>query len=173
MPVEEEFYYWMNVIMGIVPGMDYPLLAKLLPWCMKQVGYDEWLPVLEAAIAETRITETEPGSLPDGCSAVICKLTESMREYSENISLSFFDKDWGPGNTTWPDERLKSILYILPAGEYQMMLGVSDEDGEYSTDWVMTRDGWVWLGPDVALPENTVFTFEEGGVYELTTDGLP
>lgn len=31
MPVGDGFFYWMNVIMAIVPGIDYPLLAKLLP----------------------------------------------------------------------------------------------------------------------------------------------
>ncbi len=78
MPVDKEFYYWMNVIMAIVPGMDYPMLARLLPWSMKQLGYDEWLPVLEAAIAETRIAETEPDSVPEGCSMLFCEIPESM-----------------------------------------------------------------------------------------------
>ena len=173
MPVEEEFYYWMNVIMTVVPGMDYPMMAKLLPWCMKQVGYDEWLPVLEEAIAETRIADTEPDSIPDGCFAVYCELTESMREQSEKIRLVFCDRDCQPVCTTWPDERLQSILYIMQAGDYQILLEVSGEKKEDSSVWVMTGDGWVYLGQDDCLPENALLTFEEDSVYELTTDGLP
>ena len=31
MPGDEEFYYWMNVMMTITPGTDYPQMAEILP----------------------------------------------------------------------------------------------------------------------------------------------
>lgn len=173
MPVEDEFYYWMNVVMAIVPGMDYPMMAELLPWSMAQVGYNEWLPVLEAAIRETRIAETEPGSVPDGCFAVYCDLPESMQENASKITLSFLDQDLNVIGSTWPDERLKRILYIMPAGEYQLLLQVFEENGDISSSWIMTTNGWSYLGEDSGLPEETLFTLEEGGVYELKAGGLP
>jgi len=173
MPVAEEFYYWLNVNMAIVSGMDYPMMARLLPWCMKQLGYNEWLPVLEAAIAETKIAETKPDSIPDGSCAIYIELTESMQEYSGEIRLSVFDEDWGKGSTTWPDERLNSILYIMPAGEYQLLLDIPGEGDEESMTWVLADDGWANLGPDGILPEGVLHAFEAGDVYDLTTDGLP
>lgn len=171
--MEEEFYYWMNVVMAIVPGMDYPMMAELLPWSMKQMGCDEWLPVLEAAIKETRIAETEPDSIPDGCFAVYCGLTESMEENSGKVRLTFFDEDWKECGTTWPDARANSILYIMQAGNYQVMLTVFDETNENPTSWVMSGDGWACLSDGGVLPEDTLLFFEEGDVYELATGGLP
>ena len=145
----------------------------LLPWCMKQLGYNEWLPVLEAAIAETKIAETKPDIIPDGSCAIYIELTESMQEYSGEIRLSVFGEDWGKGSTTWPDERLNSILYIMPAGEYQLLLDIPGESDEKSTTWLLADEGWVDLGPDGILPEGVLHAFEAGDVYDLTTDGLP
>ena len=173
MPVEEEMYYWMNVVLAMVPGVDYPLMAKLLPWTMKQMGYDAWLPVLEEAIAETRIAETEPDSIPDGCFMAYMVLPENLRERSAGIRLTFFDSDWQEAGATWPDKRLGGILYNMPAGDYQLGLDVPGAEGEEATGWVLSGDGWVCIFPEGVLPENTLFTFEEGTVYELTTDGLP
>lgn len=173
MPVEDEFYYWMNVDMAVVPGMDYPMMANLLPWSMKQMGYGEWLPVLEAAITETRIAEKEPDSVPDGCFAVYCGLTESMEANSEKIRLTFLDENWQELGATWPDARMNSILYIMPAGNYQVLLTMFDETGKNPTSWVMSDDGWTCLAENAAIPENTLFAFDEGEIYELSTDGLP
>lgn len=173
MLVEEEFYYWMNVIMAVVSGVDYPMMAKLLPWSMKQLGYDEWLPVLEAAIGETRITETEPDSIPEGCSMIYCKIPESLQEVTGQLRLYFLDKDDEPVCTTWSDARAMSFLSVLQAGDYQMMLEVKSEKEEDRLVWMLARNGWVSFDEDSYLPEDTLFTFEEGQVYELTTDGLP
>ena len=172
MPVEDEFYYWMNVIMAIVPGIDYPLMAKLLPWSMKQTGYDEWLPVLEEAIRETRIAGEEPETLPDGCFAVYCELPESMQEYSSMLSLTFLDQNWQVVDNTWPDARLKGFLYIMPAGDYTIKLDILADGGEESFTWLLTGDTWTCLEEDSIIPEDTLYTFEEGYAYELPDEGL-
>ena len=173
MLVEEEFYYWMNVIMAVVSGVDYPMMAKLLPWSMKQAGYEEWLPVLEAAIRETRITETEPDSIPDGCLMVYCEVPESLQDYSGYIRLTIFNEDNKAVCTTWPDARVNSILCVIPAGDYQFMLQISGEKEEDSATWMLAGDSWVYLDQDTPFPDDTLITFEEGYVYELPTDGLP
>ena len=172
MPVEDEFYYWMNVIMAIVPGVDYPLMAKLLPWCMKQMGYEEWLPALEKAIAETRITETEPESIPDGCFGVYFELPEQLQEYTDMFILTFLDEDWKVADYTWPDARLKCFMYIMPAGDYNVKLEVLTDSDETSFTWLLTENGWVRFDQDTAIPEDTLLTFDADGVYELPADGL-
>ena len=172
MPAEDEFYYWMNVLMAIVPGIDYPLMAKLLPWCMKQTGYDEWLPVLEAAIRETRIAETEAEDIPDGCFAVWCELPESLQEYSDFLILSFLDPDWKVAGSIWPDARLKGFLYIQPAGDYQIVLTVPGEDGAAPFTWIMAGDSWVCLDGEMPMPDDILFTYQEGCVYELPSAGI-
>ena len=173
MPVEDEFYYWMNVIMAMVPGTDYPLLAKLLPWCMKQTGFEEWLPVLEAAVQETRIAETEAEGIPDGCFAVRCEVPESLREHSDQLILTFLDRDWKVAANAWPDARTGSFLYFLEAGEYQVMLEAPGADEEAAvTRRVLAGDHWVCIDADTPFPENILFTYEEGCAYELPTDGL-
>lgn len=173
MPVEEEFYYWMNVIMAVVPGMDYPMMAKLLPWSMKQLGYDEWLPTLEAAIAETRIAETEPDSIPEDCSMIYCAIPESMQEIAGQIRLTFYDRNDEPVCFTWPDARAMSILYVVPAGDYQLQLTVPDQNKGNTAAWVLSGDSWIDIDQNTDFPEDTLFTFEDGSIYELTTDGLP
>ena len=162
----------MNVIMAIVPGIDYPLMAKLLPWCMKQTGYDEWLPVLEDAIRETRIAETEAEDIPDGCFAVWCEVPESLREYSDLLSLAFLDPDWKVVGRIWPDARLKGFLYILQAGYYQVVLTVPGEEGKDPVSWVMTAENWVCMNGENPITDDILFTFTEDCVYELPTDGL-
>ena len=144
----------------------------LLPWCMKQLGYNEWLPVLEAAIAETKIAETKPDSIPDGSCAIYIERTESMQEYSGEIRLSVFGEDWGKGSTTWPDERLNSILYIMPAGDYIVMLEVPAHDGEEAINWLLTGDGWTIPDQDTGITDDALYTFEEGYAYELPEEGL-
>ena len=171
MPIEEEAYYWMNVIMAIVPGIDYPTMARLLPWSMKQLGYDQWLPALEEAIEETRIAETEPGYVPDGCCVVYCELPESVKQYSDILRITFFDKEWNSVSSTWPDARMKDFICVMKAGDYQLMIIVPGENPDDSASWVLTGDGWLYIEEDT-YSEDTLFTFEEDSVYELPSDGL-
>ena len=173
MPVEEEFYYWMNAIMAVVPGMDYPMMAKLLPWCMKQLGYDEWLPVLEAAIEETRIAETEPDSIPEGCSMIYCEVPESMQEVAGQIRLTIFDQNDEAVGFTWPDARAMGILYVVPAGDYQLQLTAPGENKGDTAAWVLSGDNWIYIDQNTDFPEDTLFTFDGDCIYELTTNGLP
>ena len=173
MPVEEEFYYWMNAIMAVVPGMDYPMMAKLLPWCMKQLGYDEWLPVLEAAIEETRIAETELDSIPEGCSMIYCEVPESMQEVAGQIRLTIFDQNDEAVGFTWPDARAMGILYVVPAGDYQLQLTAPGENKGDTAAWVLSGDNWIYIDQNTDFPEDTLFTFDGDCIYELTTNGLP
>ena len=172
MPVEDEFYYWMNVIMAIVPGIDYPMMAKLLPWCMKQTGCEEWLPVLEAAIQETRIAETEPGDIPDGCFMIRCEVPESLRERSDMLIMTFLDPNWKVVESIWPDVRLQSFAHVLQAGDYQIKLDAPGEDEAGSVIWLMAGDNWVCLNEDTPLPDDILFTYQAGRVYALPTEGL-
>ena len=172
MPIEDEFYFWINVAMAIEPGVDYPLMAKLLPWCMNQLGYDEWLPVLEAAVQETRIAETEAGDVPDGCFLGWCELPESLQEYSDMLSLIFFDPDWKQVDRTWPDVRLHGFLCAVQAGDYQVTLAVPGEAGEEAAARIMAGDCWICMDGNTPLPDETVFTYQEGCAYELPAVSL-
>ena len=164
--------YQSIVIMAIVPGIDYPLLAKLLPWCMKQMGYDEWIPTLEEAIRETRISEEEPEVIANGCFAVCGNLPEDMQEYSSIILLNFLDRKREVVESVWPDARLKSFLYIMPAGDYIVMLEVPAHDGEEAINWLLTGDGWTIPDQDTGITDDALYTFEEGYAYELPEEGL-
>ena len=95
-----------------------------------------------------------------------------MQEYSGEIRLSVFGEDWGKGSTTWPDERLNSILYIMPAGDYIVMLEVPAHDGEEAVNWLLTGDGWTIPDQDTGITDDALYTFEEGYAYELPEEGL-
>ena len=95
-----------------------------------------------------------------------------MQDYSDLLSLAFLDSDWNVVETICPDVRLKGFLYFLPAGDYQIMLEAPGEEGTGAVRWVMSGDGWVRIGEDIPLPDNTLFTYQEDCIYELPTDGL-
>ena len=95
-----------------------------------------------------------------------------MQDYSDLLSLAFLDSDWNVVETICPDVRLKGFLYFLPAGDYQIMLEAPGEEGSGAVRWVMSGDGWVRIGEDIPLPDNTLFTYQEDCIYELPTDGL-
>lgn len=172
MPVEDEFYYFMQVIMTVVPGMDYPLMAKLLPWSMKLAGFEKWLPVLEEAIEETRIAEIDPSGVPDGCFMLYCPLPELMYNVADQMRLMFFNQEGQAVYSIWPDARANSILCVGPAGEYEIYMSMAGESEDESFSWVLTGDSWLLLSPGADLPDDILFTFEEGSIYELPEEGL-
>ena len=72
----------------------------------------------------------------------------------------------------WPDTRLKRFLYILQAGDYQVMLSAPGEVGTESASWILAGDHWVCNNDDTPVPDNTLFSYEADRVYELSTGGL-
>ena len=173
MKPEDEFYYMMNVIMTMTGTINYPQLAVLLPWCLKQVKMDEYMDVLEKAIAETGIAEILPTRIPEGCAMVTAEIPGDPPCISGDLRMLFINEDGNEdqmGEQTWPDERLKAVWKAVPAGKYIITL----EDTDSDRTWILSDDGWTDYDDSFALktPESMYFAFEEGTCWELPLKGL-
>lgn len=59
------------------------------------------------------------------------------------------------------------FLYIMQAGDYQIVMTLPGEEGEESVSWIMTGDDWGCMNGDNPVPDDNLFTYEEDCVYEL------
>ncbi len=173
MAPEDEFDFFMNVILTMTGTVSYPELAVLLPWCLEQAKLGEYKDALDAAIVETGIADYMPARFADGCAMILAGFPGSMPFLSENLSLGFIsqdEKDDGKEISIWPDHRLQMTLLPLPAGVYTICL----VDEETFRAWILTDEGWAEVTDLAAeeMPEMGVYTFEEGIVYELPDAGL-
>lgn len=175
MPVNTEFDFWMNTIMAMTPGTDYPQMAELLPWMLQQLGMDEWLETLEAAIAETRIAEDTPEDIPEGCTLIFCEIPGDSGYDCSQFTLSLVDEDGTLGGVLWPDARFNLLLGVVASGTWQALMQTTDEDGNI-TNWVLAGGRWISDEDESALDEfddeDLWIELEADDICELPTEGL-
>lgn len=138
----------------------------------EKMGYDEWIPALDEAIMENRISDEEPEVIADGCFTVCGNPPEDMQVYSDVIRLNFLDRKREVIESVWLDARLKSFLYIMPAGDYIVILEVPVHDDEEAVNWLLTGDSWTFPDQDTGITDDTLYTYVEGYAYELQEEGL-
>lgn len=51
----DQCYFWMNVDLSITPRTDFTQIAQILPWSLKQTGFEQYMDALNKAIEETGI----------------------------------------------------------------------------------------------------------------------
>ena len=176
MPVNTEFDFWMNTIMAITPGTDYPQMAELLPWMAKQLGLDEWLETLEKAIAETRIAEVAPEEVPEGCTLILCEIPGDSGASCSQFTLSLVDEEGKAREFLWPDARFNLLIGVVEPGTRQFLMQTTDEDG-IITNWVLAGGRWISNDADESVmdeftEEDLWITLEADDIYELPTEGL-
>ena len=180
MPVEEECYFWMNVMMTITPGTDYPQLAKILPWVARTMGYDRWLETLQAAIEETKIADYIPDKVPEGCAMLLFSLPKSLENHSDDACLSIQDMSDNKIYSFWIDSRLGMLIAIMKTGTVQIFLTIpNEEDIGNPFSWTLLGDQWYFSDdnlylklPDDIKEEDFNFILEAGDIYEIPVNGL-
>ncbi len=197
MPPEDQVYFWLNVSLAITPRTDYPEMAKILPWCMKQNGYEKYLDALNKAIEETGISSTDiPTTIPDGCARA--SLDMDFSEYDENYDIvaSFIPKgaDIIEANgaiagfegqvDTWPSSKDGKISVALPEGSYALMVSFTPRKKNSDLTDVMllySDEGWtktqvllfmVKLKNDPDALAKNYKEFAAGKNVEISTNGL-
>ena len=174
MKPEDEFDYFMNVILTMTATITYPDLAVLLPWCLERSKLGEYMDVLTKAIEETGIADYVPVKFAEGCGLVIAPFPNELPFDSNDLRLGFisFDQDGEmQEKITWPDYRLGLILMPLPEGEYIIHLS----DLKTEREWLLTYDGWIeltGLPEDEQFPINCIYPIEKGNYYELPVNGI-
>ena len=134
MTYEEARAFWFAVDCSMVPGTDYVQLSTLMPWVLRNLGYEQYLPSLEKAIADTGI----------GSSAA----PESFDKERSLVTLELPDtEDFADGN--W-------ALYILSTDREkleQRVQAILNKEGEYADalselDEMLQDTAWKYLFED-------------------------
>ena len=175
MKPEDQFFFWMNVLLAATPQTNYPQMAELLPWCLERSGFGQYSDALKAAIAEAGLTTRElPEKLPAGYGAV--KYTEPNTEAARNgmvrVTLVPVSENAGGPASTWPAAGTALVAAVLPAGDYYAVSTYLDASGE-ERSFLYGKDGWTSYDPNTQSPgEANAFHVGDGEVVELTTKGL-
>ncbi|MBR6171970.1 MAG: M4 family metallopeptidase [Eubacterium sp.] len=116
----DQLYFWMNVSMAMTPRTDYPQMAELLPWEMKNLGYSQHVAAVEDAIRKTRIGLGEdPQNVPEGCGKVRFKYDfNEIQNYDTTVDFISTDKQKNENVKSWPSASTNWVSTVLPEGDY-------------------------------------------------------
>lgn len=173
-PADQQ-YFWMNVAMALTPNTDYPLIAELLPWCMRQSGYDQYVEPLEKAIAEAKLTLTEaPEGIPEGCGLVTLECPDQELSDAGNFVLYLYRDGVNTDARFWPVVGTTLVRAIVVPGDYKVTVW-SQRDEEGIT--MAYEDGaWVESGEpidSIGTPSNgSKIHVEAGDTIELPQEGV-
>ncbi len=171
MPANDQFYFWMNVALAMTPHTDYAQMAELLPWCMVQSEYPQYVDALKAAIDEAGYTKLEePTDIAAGSGMVSIEYDAPELNEKGLVRFSFVPKGSESSADTWPTSGSNKALCTLPAGDYACIATIGSADPHECATYIYMGDGWVEQTEDVEAP---YFAVEEGKTLELATEGLP
>ena len=177
MGLREQSYFWMNVALVTTPLVDYPTMAEILPWVMRQLGYDPYVDALSAAIEECRFTATEdPGTVPAGYGTALLDLSSIEDAVNKGmVCVAFFrapDADLRKRVNTWPAADTTLARSNMPAGDYFVAVSLGNEDGILRRYLVLGEDGWMEQG-DASIAEiGKAVSVGEGEVVEVANEGF-
>ena len=177
MGLREQSYFWLNVALVTIPFADYPMMAEILPWVMRQLGYDSCLDVLNAAIEECRFTATEdPGTIPEGYGTAVLDLVSIEDAVNAGmVCVAFFhapDADPRKRVNTWPAAGMTVARSNMPVGDYYVAVSLGNEDGTLRRYLVLGEEGWMEQGDANIAEISTVISVGEGEVIEVTNEGF-
>lgn len=172
MTPEDQFYFWMNVELAITPRTDYPQLAEMLPWCMAQAGYSQYVDAIKSAVKEAEYTRTKmPEEPPTGFGIVTFAYPNKERVEHGTASVSLFPSDGSKSIDTYPAGETGDVIAIVPAGDYTIwaLTGSVQE----ATCYIANQSGWELVDdPNLGYDANQSFHVEEGKTLELPSKGL-
>ena len=169
MAPEDEFDYFMNVILTMTGTVAYPDLAVLLPWCLKQVKMDEFMESLTAAIEETGIGEILPTRIPEGYALTGLMVPEELEDEAGELQLVFIGGDGIEETQQYffsADDRLGAFVGLLPAGLYCAQLVLEKQDRV----WMLQDAGWTEAEGGLSgedFPEPVFHEYGADEFYEL------
>ena len=164
MPLTDQFYFWMNVALAMTPSTDYPQMAELLPWCMEQAGYAEYVDAVKKAIEDTRIAETEkPDKMPEDCGCVMLSLPEKTPVDKSDMRLVIRPAEGGEDTSaaiTWAGGDSNVFMATVPTGNYVFEM-ICYEGESTIGKWSLGKEGW-------AEAETEAEDDAQGGVHTVT-----
>ncbi len=143
MEPEDQFYYWLNVIMAVTPRTDFYQMTELLPWCMKVSGYPEYVDVVTNAVKNSGMSGEEiPENKMENIGAVYVDIDmETIPEGLEPL-VQLYDYESEQSFTTWPIGDADYALAMVPEGIYTVTVMVIDPETTEGKTYIFSQDGW-------------------------------
>ena len=181
MPLQDQFLYWLSVTRALLPRTDFAQLAQLLPWCMEEAGYSQYVDAVTLAVKEADYVHTGlPEKVPEGCGMVTFEYQAPEGYEYYNAVLAMQEVDTGKYTDTWPERATNQVVCIVPEGRYLAALALQELESYYAgeetetTLLIATDDGWKVLEGQISREEADAYAIEikDGDVVELETDSL-
>ena len=181
MPLQDQFLYWLSVTRALLPRTDFAQLAQLLPWCMGEAGYSQYVDAVTLAVKEADYVHTGlPEKVPEGCGMVTFEYQAPEGYEYYNAVLAMQEVDTGKYTDTWPERATNQVVCIVPEGRYLAALALQELESYYAgeetetTLLIATDDGWKVLEGQISREEADAYAIEikDGDVVELETDSL-
>ena len=181
MPLHDQFLYWLSVTRALLPRTDFAQLAQLLPWCMGEAGYSQYVDAVTQAVKEADYVHTGmPEKVPEGCGMVTFEYQAPEGYEYYNAVLAMQEVDTGKYTDTWPEMATNQVVCIVPEGRYLAALALQELESYYAgeetetTLLIATDDGWKVLEGQISREEADAYAIEikDGDVVELETDSL-
>ena len=181
MPLQDQFLYWLSVTRALLPRTDFAQLAQLLPWCMGEAGYSQYVDAVTQAVKEADYVHTGmPEKVPEGCGMVTFEYQAPEGYEYYNAVLAMQEVDTGKYTDTWPERATNQVVCIVPEGRYLAALALQELESYYAGEdtetilLVATDDGWEVLEGQISREEAEAYAIEikDGDVVELETDSL-
>ena len=181
MPLHDQFLYWLSVTRALLPRTDFAQLAQLLPWCMGEAGYSQYVDAVTQAVKEADYVHTGmPEKVPEGCGMVTFEYQAPEGYEYYNAVLAMQEVDTGKYTDTWPERATNQVVCIVPEGRYLAALALQELESYYAGEdtetilLVATDDGWEVLEGQISREEADAYAIEikDGDVVELEIDSL-
>ena len=181
MPLQDQFLYWLSVTRALLPRTDFAQLAQLLPWCMGEAGYSQYVDAVTQAVKEADYVHTGmPEKVPEGCGMVTFEYQAPEGYEYYNAVLAMQEVDTGKYTDTWPERATNQVVCIVPEGRYLAALALQELESYYAGEdtetilLVATDDGWEVLEGQISREEADAYAIEikDGDVVELEIDSL-
>ena len=154
----DQCYFWMNVDLSITPRTDFTQIAQILPWSLKQTGFEQYMDALNKAIEETGIAgEKVPEKVPEGCARVM--IDYDMSNYMNDYTVQLF---------------LAEMDAVAKASSPVQMLSTKEKISLFYVDgkWRNTNEVSESWAQDPETLKNSLITVENGKEIKIPTEGL-
>ena len=181
MTLPEQFRYWLSVTRAMLPRTDFAQLAQLLPWCMENAGYSQYVDAVTQAVDEAGYAQTGvPARIPQGCGMVTFEYTVPFEYAYYSPMVLPMDIETKKAAITWPEMGTNRVVSVMPEGKYLILIELDDLESYYAGEemesilLVATTDGWKVVEKQISPEEQEAWAVDvrDGETVELETDTL-
>lgn len=172
MPPDDQLYFWMNVAFAMSPRTDYSQMAQLLPWCMQQSGYSQYVDAIKAEIGEAGYTNLEaPSTVPDGSAKVTIDYNAQDLIDKGFVRLTLIPVGSDKEIMSWPSPDTTTAVWMVPAGKYTALATIGADVLSDCANYGYKDGTWQLMADDQT--ESDTIVLESGQTLELPNQGLP